>query len=132
MFSLLFAGFCFGSWPLLSRLTGLTGPQGGFLLSLATFSVFIPLFGGDTTGFTWKAVCLGLLCGLLNGVGTVFLQKELAGKQFEVSTIMLVIIMTQLVVTVLGGRLIYGDLWDMRKLFGMGTAALTIWLLTSK
>lgn len=132
MYLPLLAGLCFGFWPLLVRVTGLNWMQGGFLLSLATFSLFVPLFGGDTTGFTWKTVSLGLTAGLINGVGTVCLQKALAGKQLEVSVIILVIIMTQLVVTVIGARLIYGELLDLRKLAGMATAALTVWLLTGK
>jgi hypothetical protein len=132
MYLPILAGLCFGLWPLLMRLTGLTGMQGGFLVSLMTLLLFIPLFGGDTTGFTWKTVGLALAAGVINWLGSVCLQKGLAGKQLEVSVIILVIIMTQVVVTAVGTRLIYGELWDLRKLAGMIFAALAVWLLTSK
>lgn len=132
MYLPLFAGLCFGFWPLLMRQTGLTGMQAGFMVSSVTLLVFIPLFGGDTQGFTWKTVCLALVAGLINGLGSVCLQKGLANKELEVSTMIMVIIMTQLVITAVGSRLILGELWDLRKLAGMSCAALTVWLLSGK
>lgn len=127
------AGLCFGFWPLLMRLTGLSAVQGGFLVSTVTFLLFIPLFWGDgAAGFTWKTVSIALAAGVINWLGSVCLQKGLAGKDLQVSVVILVIIMTQIVVTALGTRLIYGELWDWRKLVGMATAALAVWLLTGK
>lgn len=132
MYLPLLAGLCFGFWPILMRLTGLTGMQAGFMVSSVTLLVFIPLFVGDTQGFTWKTFGMALAAGLINGLGSVCLQKSLANKQLEVGTTIMIIVMTQLVVTAISSRLILGELWDLRKLAGMGSAAFTVWLLTGK
>jgi uncharacterized membrane protein len=124
------AGLCFGSWPLFMRSTGFSGPQSGFVVSVVTLVVFIPLWRGDTAGFNQKALALGVAAGLLNGLGSIFYQAALANLKLEVSRVLLVVLVTTILVSTVGARLFYGELLDTQKLFGLSFSLIGVLLLT--
>lgn len=124
------AGLFFGTWPLLMRGTNWTGAQGGFWVSVVTLVVFLPLWRGDSTGFTSKALLLGIMAGLLNGLGSVFYQKALADPKLEISRTLLVVLVTTIVVGTLGARLFYGELLDIKKMLGLTLGLIGVLLLT--
>lgn len=124
------AGLFFGAWPLFMRATGFTGAQSGFLVSIATLVVFLPLWKGDATGFTQKTLILGITAGLMNGVGSIFYQKALADPKLELSRILLVVLVTTIVVGTVGARLFYGELLDIKKMLGLTLGLVGVLLLT--
>lgn len=124
------AGLCFGSWPVLMRGTNWSGAQGGFMISVITVVMFIPLWRGDTTGFSQRALILGVSAGLLNGVGSIFYQKALADPKLEISRTLLVVLVTTILITTVGARLFYVELLDTKKLIGLAFGLIGVVLLS--
>lgn len=126
------AGLFFGIWPLVIKTSGLQPVSAAFILSGISAIVCLPFLKlGGGGSWTMGAVLLGVLAGLLNGAGTVAFQQAIASK-LEISTVVFIILTLQVVITVLGGRVFYGDVFTPQKIAGIVAACVAMFLLTGK
>ncbi len=129
------AGMLFAIWPFVMKATGLPPIVAAVFLTASSLLVYPPFLKGsmDIRALTILMVALAIVAGLINGVGTIALQKVIASKEIDVATGIFVIIMTQIVVTTIGGFFFaQGDLFTTKKLAGLWSASLAVYLLTSK
>ncbi len=129
------AGFLFGLWPLVMKKSGLTPMAAAFTLTAVSLVVCLPFLGRvdyQTTGFLTIGFGLAMVAGVMNGFGTIAFQKMLADKNVEIAVGILLVILTQVVVTAIGGRLFYGELFTTKKVAGLVTSVVAVYLLTSK
>ena len=128
-----FAGLCFGGWPLIMKLSGLNPIVAATVLAVASLAVFLPFLKGNVNiaELTATGVVIALIAGVINGLGSIAIQRVLASP-VEVTTGILVIIITQVVVTAIGGRLFYHETFTVNKAVGLLAAVAAIKLLTGK
>ena len=128
------AGICFGTWPLIMKSSGLNAIMASFVLTVVSLLVYLPFLKGgfDQAALLKAGVILAVVAGLLNGIGTIAFQKMIGGKEMDITQVVLLVIMIQIVITVAGGRLFYGDVFTVKKVVGIPTALIAAYLLTSK
>jgi len=134
MFSI-WAGVLFGAWPLVMKKSGLTPMASAFVLTFMSLIVYLPfLRRSDYQATSFLTVGLGLaaVAGIMNGIGTIAFQKMIADKSTAITTGILLVILTQMVVNAVGGWLFHGDVFTVKKVAGLFTAAAAAYLLTSK
>lgn len=125
-------GIFFGAYPYLIRMSHLHWTIAGFLLQIGTLFVFGPLFMKNQEHRpivlgTW--IVLALAAGAMNGLGHRFFQPLLARKDVSIGQLIVVLVVTQIVLTALVDRFANGEPLTPRKLAGMGTAILTAYLV---
>lgn len=128
------AGLCFGTWPLIMKSSGLNAIMASFVLTVVSLLVYLPFLksGFDQASLLKVGVILAVVAGLLNGIGTIAFQKMIGGKEMDISQVVLMVIIIQIVITAAGGRLFYGDIFTVKKVFGIVAAGFAAYLLTSK
>lgn len=134
LFSIL-AGLLFGAWPLIMKKSDLTPMAAAFTLTVMSLAVYLPFLSRQDypkTGVLTIGFGLAVIAGLMNGFGTIAFQKMLADKNIEITVGILLVILTQVVVTAVGGSLFYSEPFTTKKVVGLFTAALAAYLLTSK
>lgn len=134
IFSIL-AGLMFGLWPLIMKKSGLTPMANAFTLTIVSLAVYLPFIRPmdyQTTRFLTVGFGLAVVAGILNGLGTIAFQKMVTNKEVAIATGVMLVILTQVVVTAVGGRLFYADLFTGKKVGGVAAAAVAVYLLTSK
>lgn len=128
------AGLCFGIWPLIMKSSGLNAIMAAFVLTAVSLLVYIPFLKGsfDQAALLKTGIILAIVSGLLNGIGTIAFQKMVGAKDMDITQVVLMVIIIQVVITAVGGRLFYGDLFTVKKAGGIFAAGLAAYLLTSK
>ena len=117
------AGLCFGTWPLIMRSSGLNAIMASFVLTVVSLLVYLPFLKGglDQAALLKMGIILAIVAGLLNG-----------DKELDITQVVLMVIMIQIVITAVGGRLFYSDLFTAKKFLGILAAGFAAYLLTSK
>lgn len=133
------AGTAFGVWPLITRGSKLHFLPAGFGLQLGTVIMFglfmvtmrnqLDLGAAFSFGSGGKLVGLALVAGLVNGVGQLAMQKLVASPAIEVSVFGPATLTITALVYGVGGYLAYHEPMTPRKIVGIATAAITLWLL---
>ncbi len=128
------AGLCFGIWPLIMKSSGLNAIMAAFVLTTVSLLVYLPFLKGsfDQAALFRTGVILAVVAGLLNGIGTIAFQRMIGAKDLEISQVVLMVIIIQIVITAAGGRLFYHELFTIKKAFGVVAAGCAAYLLTSK
>lgn len=129
------AGFLFSTWPFVMRATGLPPVLAAVFLTTASLFVYPFFLRGDMNlkALTLFVVILAVVAGLMNGFGTIAFQKMIANKEMNLAIGIFVLIMTQIVVTTIGGLILDSeDILTTKKLLGIGAAACAVYLLTGK
>ncbi len=128
------AGLCFGTWPLIMKSSGLSAIMAAFVLTVVSLLVYLPFLKGefDQVALLKTGIILAVVSGLLNGIGTIAFQKMIGGKDFDITQVVLMVIIIQIVITAVGGRLFYDDLFTVKKAIGIPVAGLAAYLLVSK
>ena len=128
------AGLCFGIWPLLMKSSGLNPSMASLVLTTVSLLVYLTFLrtGFDQVALGRIVVLFAVVAGVLNGIGTLAFQKAVGGRELDLTTAVLIVIMLQLVITVVGGLLFYGDPLTGKRFLGFCTAVITAYLLTSK
>ena len=128
------AGLCFGIWPLIMKSSGLNAIMAAFVLTAVSLLVYLPFLKGsfDQTTFFKTGIILAVVSGLLNGIGTIAFQKMVGAKDMDITQVVLMVIIIQIVITAIGGRLFYEDLFTIKKAIGIPVAGLAAYLLVSK
>lgn len=136
IFSIL-AGLAFGIWPFFMKKSGLTPMANAVVLTVVSLMVYLPfviLNPADLQAVNVLTVGFGLavVAGAMNGLGTIAFQKMVTNKEVAIATGVMLVILTQVVVTAVGERVLYGDLFTTKKVFGIAAAGAAVYLLTSK
>ena len=128
------AGLCFGTWPLIMKSSGLNAIMASFVLTVVSLMVYLPFLKGgfDQAALLKTGVILAVVAGLLNGIGTIAFQRMVGAKDLEISQVVLMVVIIQIVITAAGGSLFYHELFTIKKAFGVVAAGLAAYLLTSK
>ena len=125
--------FCFGTWPIIMKASGLKPGVAAFILTTVTLIiVFIPFINevrnGESGNLTGRALKLGLMVGLLNGLGTVLFQKAIVAAE-DMSKSYIIILVSQLPVAAINSMIFLGEPFTIKKLAGFIAAGITIFLL---
>ena len=133
------AGIAFGAWPLITRGSKIHFLPAGLGLQLGTvimFGLFIVTMRGQLelgAAFSFnnggKLALLALVAGLVNGVCQLAMQKMVASPDAQVSMFAPATLTIMAVVYALGGWLVYHEPMTPRKVVGIVTATITLWLL---
>jgi len=128
------AGLCFGTWPLIMKSSGLNAIMASFVLTVVSLLVYLPFLksGFDQATLLKAGVILAVVAGLLNGIGTIAFQKMVGSKEVDITQVVLMVIIIQIVITAAGGRLFYHEIFTVKKVLGVVAAGLAAYLLTSK
>lgn len=136
---ILIAGTAFGAWPLITRGSKLHFLPAGFGLQLGTvimFGLFMVAMRDQLdmrTAFSFgnggKLALLALAAGLVNGVGQLAMQKLIASPSVQVSVFAPATLTIMALVYGVGGWVAYHEPMTLRKVVGIVTAAVTLWLL---
>ncbi len=149
------AGTCFGLWPLIMRKSNLPDINQSLMLALPTTAIILAAyFTGVMSGVIFNTflaatlalgigVGLGLIpltvypiaiiAGMLNGLGTIKLLGNLrAAQQEKASTVILVIVLTQIAVNELCGITMLGADFSIRKALGFVVALGAVYLIATK
>lgn len=130
----LVAGTFFGSWPLIMRSSGLNYVVAALALQLGSFIVFTPLLSGraNTTTILAVGVLVGLLAGIVNGFGQLSFQKLVSLKDVEISRFTVIVVTLQIIISVVGGYVIYHEPFTVRKTAGIVAAIVAVNLLVRR
>ena len=131
----LLSGLLFGTWPLVMKKAGLTPMAAATTLTVMTLAVCAPFLNRAdyrTTSVFTLGFGLAVVAGLMNGAGTIAFQKVIVAKNLEITTGILIVILTQVAITAVGGRVVYGDPLTIKKAFGLVAAVVATYLLTAK
>lgn len=125
--------FCFGIWPIIMKNSGLKPGIGAFILTAITLMiVFVPFINemkiGAGQNLTSKALKLGLLVGLLNGLGIIFFQKAIVAAE-DMSKSYIIILVSELPIVAISSIILLNEPFTIKKIAGLITAAITILLL---
>lgn len=134
LFFPVFAGLCFGAWPLIMKQSGLHPIMAAFILCVSTLATIVPLMHTSAVwqGVARSAALIAVAAGLLNGFGTIAMQRMLADKTTAVSVGVFVIIIAQMVSTAIGGRVFYSDPLTLKRAAGVCLAVAAVYLLNGK
>ena len=121
---------CWGGWPLVSRSAGETGAAGSFVILL------VALVPAGLAAF-WESGGLPsphaagrlALAGVLNGAGLVAFHLVTIRRDVEVSSIVPVVDTAMLLVTALGGILLFAEAVTLQKGIGVALLVAGIYLL---
>jgi uncharacterized membrane protein len=121
---------CWGGWPLVSRSAGGTGAAGSLVILVAALvpvGIAALWEGGALPGPT----ALGRLAvaGVLNGAGLVAFHLVTIRRDVEVSSLVPVIDTAMLLVTALGGVLLFAEAVTLQKGIGVALLVAGIYLL---
>lgn len=132
------AGTSFGAWPLITRSSKLHFLLAGFGLQLGTviaFGIFIILRRDQLDWVEilnlengWRLAILALVAGLVNGAGQLAMQK-LVSSGVDVSVFAPATLVIMAMVYVIGGWFVYHEPMTVRKVVGLATGTLSLWLL---
>lgn len=133
------AGTAFGVWPLITRGSKLHFLPARFGLQLGTVIMFglfmftmrdqLDVRAAFSFGNGGKLALLALAAGLVNGVGQLAMQKLIASPTIEVSVFAPATLTIMALVYGVGGWLAYHEPMTGRKVAGIVTATITLWLL---
>lgn len=136
---ILIAGTAFGAWPLITRGSKIHFLPAGFGLQLGTVIMFglfmvtmrdqLDLGAAFRFGNGGKLALLALMAGLVNGVGQLAMQRLIASPNAQVSVFGPATLTIMALVYGVGGWLAYHEPMTLRKVVGIVTAGLTLWLL---
>lgn len=136
---ILIAGTAFGAWPLITRGSKLHFLPAGLGLQLGTvlmFGLFMVTMRGQLDlgaafnfGNGGKLALLALLAGLVNGAGQLAMQKLVASPTASISVFAPATLTVMAVVYAIGGWLAYNEPMTLKKVAGLITAIVTLWLL---
>lgn len=126
-----FAGVCCGLWPLMIG-SGRNPIMTGIMVIIVSLAVFLPFLPANfkPAELTAQAVVIILAAGVINGFGSIAIQHVAVSK--EKVTGILVLIITQVVVTAVGGLIFYAERFTFEKFVGLIAAVAAIKLLTGK
>lgn len=130
-----FAGLCFGAWPLIMKASKIKPPIVAATVLVATsLAVFVPFLAGNQVPIqvTLVGLLIGIAAGVLNGLGSIALQRILVSKAIEVTTAIFIIVVTQVVVTAIGGWLFYNEPFTVKKIMVVAAAGVAVYCLTGK
>jgi drug/metabolite transporter (DMT)-like permease len=114
---------CWGGWPLVSRSAGETGAAGSLVILVAALvPVGLATFWEGGALPAPPALVKLAVAGVLNGAGLVAFHLVTIRRDVEVSSVVPVIDTAMLLVTALGGVLLFAEAVTLQK--GMGVALL--------
>lgn len=127
--------FCFGTWPIIMKTTGLKPNLAAFILTTITMVIVSTPFIIDfhqlkipENNLVKKALMIAIMAGLLNGVGTILFQKVIAATQ-DMSKAYIIILISQLPVAAISSIIFLHEPITIKKLAGFVAAIITILLL---
>ena len=120
--------FSFGICPLVGRAAHLSGGWMTFFIAIGAVplaAIGIGSAGGLPAG---KALLLGLLAGLINGIGLYAYGRLIAGKE-EVSKYLPMALALSPAIIALGGIIFFGESFTIAKIAGLCAVMVAIYLL---
>lgn len=136
---ILCAGTLFGFWPLIMKKADPNKFQPiaqALVIAVMTTIVITLAFAlsgvrrGSGSQFFTSQVVFALVAGGLNGLGmTLFLRGTGEVSSVQVSRLILIMILTQIVMNEVGGMLLHGAPMTLRKGAGFASAVATAFLL---
>lgn len=134
LFLCLLSGVFFGSWPLIMRTTNFHYVIGAFLLQIGSIAVFLPLFKNhfDIRSFLAPAIFIGLMAGVMNGFGQLAYQKLITMKEVEISRFAIIVVITQIILTFIAGRIFFGEALTAKKILALIMSVIVVKLLMEK
>ena len=121
---------CWGGWPLVSRSAGETGAAGSLVILLAAL-VPVGIAAVWEGGALPAPQALGrlALAGVLNGAGLVAFHLVTIRRDVEISSVVPVIDTAMLLITALGGVLLFAEAITLQKGIGVALLVAGIFLL---
>jgi drug/metabolite transporter (DMT)-like permease len=133
LFSILTA-LCLGGWPLIARFSKLPSIWVTVMVAIGTVTVALFAFFTKTSSsesLPITFIAIGLLAGIVNGLGIFFYGKLIGTSGWEISRIVPMTFALMVLVAGLGGSLVFGEPITFRKLIGLLTVIISVFLLSS-
>ncbi len=131
LFLCLMPGVAFGVWPLIMRATGF-GPLLSFsMLTFTSLMCIIPMtyFFSEAIPHAPKAVLLGAIAGIINGIGCFIYLKLIASAGGELSKIIPLVTVLIVITSFLGAYFFYNEPITLKKIGGIVAVILAVILL---
>lgn len=120
----------FGAWPLVSRGSGLSPIWTAITLSVATAMTILagsPVFRGGS--ISTKAILIGLVAGLLNGLATLTYSQLISNKEWDISIYIPLTVGLMLVTLAVGGVVFFSESVTPSKVAGIIAILAGVYLL---
>jgi drug/metabolite transporter (DMT)-like permease len=126
-------GLFWGASTLIARYSGAGPYMMAILISIGGLITMLPLIPGQDFAATGgKAIAIGVVAGIVNGLGLLAFYKLVGGANeglWELSRVIpIAMVLVPIVVTV-GARFVFAEPFTPTKLVGIALACAAIWFL---
>lgn len=121
----------FGAWPILGRATGAN--QFWLVTLVMTPTIIITSWAFASGVATLPPTRTGLVliaAGIMNGISMIAASKIILGRHFEISTLFVIVNVTIVTMSALGGILLFKEAITPSKCIGLACAVAAAWLLS--
>jgi len=129
----LIVGIAWSSTPLLARLSSVNAMMMTILIASGTLVATLPvMFSQNYAAAGSKALAIGLIAGVVNGIGLIAFYRLVAGSNeglWESSKVLPLSLILMLVGIAFGSRIFFGEAITPQKLIGVSLACGAIWFL---
>ena len=126
-------GLCWSAAPLFGRASQLNPWIMVSLVALGSLVTVLPmLFTQNFSVIGGKALSIGIISGIVNGIGLIAWYYLVAGSNkglWELSSVLPIAIVLLSVMLVIGGRIFFNELITTERIIGLALACGAIWFL---
>lgn len=121
----------FGAWPIIGRATGANQFWMVTLVMVPTIAITSWTFANGLAVLPPARTSLVLVAaGIMNGISMIAASKIILGRHFEISSLFVIVNVTIVTMSALGGILLFKEAVTPSKCIGLACAVAAAWLLS--